>query len=157
MARYSAGRSNYGGGWSEDPVKWFRAKVQQVEEEVAMEIWQAVEDGEATMKHHIETRGTGKTWEKPWDGRDGSSPGRVASGKMVDAVGSSFNYDYSSGKVSARFGWIKPSQIEDYFGYQEGGFDHAQAGVTVEGMYALVDAYELVNQELAERIKKIGN
>jgi len=78
--------------------------------------------GAETMQHIIETSGTG------YDGRLGPTGGRVDSGNMLNSV----DYERSatrgasrlSGRVSrsARFGWIK--RYEDYFGYQNEGFNN---------------------------------
>lgn len=157
MVRYSAGRSNYGGSGSEDLVKWWRGKVADVESAMAEELEQFAEDGAFMVLENIETRGTGKTWQKPWEGREGSSPGRSHTGRMMKGVDYDFNPATKGGKTTAKFGWIKPSQIEDYFGYQEGGFDHAITGEHIEGMYAVVDAYELAKLELEERLKRTIN
>lgn len=135
-----ATRSFYDGGQG-DPVSWFRGKVARIEDGTDKALEQAVEDGAAIMKEMIETRGTGKTWSRPGpSGRTGSSPGRVDSGEMRDAVTSYFNPGTAKGNAVGQFGWR--TGRKDYFGLQEGGFQHT-SGVYVEGMYAMVDSAEL--------------
>lgn len=133
--------SSSGGGDVGNIVNWFRSKVESIEEGNSEAIRQAVEDGEETMKHMISTRGTAKS----------GKAGRIESGRMLKAVSHSFN-ETAKGNASGRFGWLRDRQ--DYFAFQEGGFEHARSGVDVEGMYALTDSYELVMRELEERVRR---
>lgn len=134
--------SSAGGGDVGSIVSWFKSKVEAVEQGNADLIQEMVQDGEATMKHLISTRGTANS----------GKAGRIDTGRMLNAVTHSFNPKTAGGNVSGRFGWLQDKQ--DYFGFQEGGFHNVRAGVDVEGMYALVDAYELVSRELQEKIRR---
>lgn len=123
----------------ESPVRWYRGKMQRIEESNEKAMHAAMDFGSQVMKELIETRGTGKTWTRPWYGREGSYPGRVHTGNMLNSV-SSWVGTGESGRTQGRFGWI--NNREDYFRFQEGGFKHNLTGEMVEGMYAVVDAYE---------------
>lgn len=142
-------RVTYEGRGGKDVVRWFRQKMERIEAGNADAIENSVEYGATVMKGLIETRGTGRQWTRPDSfGRWSSSPGRVASGTMRDSVASSFNKT-AKGNAVGRFGWLK--NREDYFRYQEGGFEHP-SGITVEGMYAMTDAYEEMRQKLEAEI-----
>ena len=120
-------------GSSKSLTAWFEESVNSAMGDVNDIVADAIEEGENITKHNIETRGTAK------------------SGKMRDAVNSQMT---KSGKRDAegKFGWI--DGYEDYYGYQEGGFDHV-GGVTVEGMYALTDAGEEVWQNVVADVKRV--
>lgn len=132
--------SSSGGGDVGSVVNWFKQIMERVEDGNSNAISQAVSDGENTMKHLIASRGTAKS----------GKAGRIETGNMHNSVTSSFNQT-ARGNAVGRFGWLK--NREDYFGFQEGGFEHARSGVDVEGMYAMVDAYELVKQELEQAVR----
>lgn len=116
--------------------------------------------GAEHMKNTVETSGTGKTWQRPHYAKDslesgrlrrGSSPGRVNTGNMRDSIG--VRFERGAKRVQAAFGWIR--NYEPYFGYQEGGFNHKQARITVPGMFALRDARRYVVQKvLPKAVKK---
>lgn len=120
---------------------WFDGLLKKHSEGVADLVEDAVERGEQITKHNIETRGTLKSGKR----------GRVVSGAMRDAVDSEVT-ERSRDRVRGKFGWIK--DFEDYFGYQELGFEH-RGGVTVDGMYALSDAAEEVFADVEEDIDRI--
>ena len=128
-------RSNYGGGSSGgDPVKWFRGKVTRIEDGIEDALKLAMEDGAEIMRSNIATRGTAKS----------GKAGRIDTGKMIGDVKSRVYPGTDKGNRVVRFGWI--DNREDYYGYQEGGFEHVNGG-EVEGMYALQDAAELAFRE----------
>lgn len=129
-----------GGGDTGAVVNWFKQITDRVEAGTSASLSQAASDGENTMKHLIATRGTAKS----------GKAGRIDTGEMYSAVTSSFNRT-GKGNAVARFGWLK--ERKDYYGFQEAGFDHVN-GVTVEGMYAMTDAYELIRKQLAEDLKR---
>lgn len=95
----------------------------------------AIEVGVAFGKNAIETRGTGKTWQRPWHGRAGSYPGRVDTGEMLREFRG--EVDIARTETTGKIGWTK-EQL-DYFIYQELGFQHL-SGEEIEGMFALRDA-----------------
>lgn len=135
-----------------DPVRWFRGKIQELEDHQEKVAREAVEYGAELMREFINTRGTGRTWERPWGGRDGSYPGRVNSETMLNAVTTRVVKD-SAGRTQAHFGWL--TVREDYFRYQEGGFKHnIKPNHNVKGMYALVDAAEAAFEYLKERLSE---
>lgn len=131
-------------------IAWYKSKMRKVEEGVddAMDV--AGELGETLGKEYISTRGTGRTWQHPWNGRDGSYPGRVDTAKMLNAFG--HRKATQGGSRQLRIGWVSGTR-EDYFYLQEGGFTHV-SGVTVEGMHALQDATDEAFQELARELKR---
>jgi hypothetical protein len=96
----------------------------------------AIETGVEFGKNAIETRGTGKTWQRPWGGRVGSFPGRVDTGEMLREFRG--EVDIGRTETVGKVGWTK-EQL-DRFLYQELGFTHNLTNEEVEGMYALRDA-----------------
>ena len=116
--------------------------------------------GRDEMVRLIETRGTGRQWNKPWRGRKSgrykqtSSPGRVDSGDMRDAVG--VRFERGAQQTNAAFGWIR--NFENYFGYQDQGFYHVKANRMVDGMFALRDARLYVTKQvLPKLVRKYKN
>lgn len=134
--------------------------------------------GEEKMKQLIETRGTGdELWGYTVRNKNGTTrfkarplpakirprsgnlkpsggQGRVNTGKMRDSVG--VRFESGGKKVISAFGWIR--NFEDYFGYQEEGFRHVQAKITVPGMFALRDARRyVVNDVLPKLVRKYEN
>lgn len=114
-----------------------------------------VDSGRDRMKALIGVRGTYNRWQTGWGsmphgtpGREGSYPGRVASGKMQDAVDS--DVQVSGKSVTGSFGWIAES--EPYFLMQEEKFKHAISGRTIEGMHALRDAGEQTDKVFSEEM-----
>lgn len=138
-------------GSSEEVVRWYRGKIKRVEETQRHVVQDAMEYGASLMREFIETRGTGRTWSRPWYGREGSYPGRVHTGGMLNAVTTRLVVD-SAGRTQGHFGWL--DQREDYFRYQEGGFQHKMAGHYVEGMYAMVDSAEEAFRYLQEELDR---
>lgn len=158
MASIKMVRPSYGGDAS-DPVKWFRGKISRLEEANEEAMKEASEVGADVMRDLIRNRGTGRTWTREYgsypngqEGRTASTPGRVASGAMVDAVSSHHNPLTKGGKMTAQFGW-RTGDRKDYFLYQEGGFEHTN-GISVDGMYALVDAAEYAFKDLQKKAKE---
>lgn len=136
-------RSNYGGGDSGgDPVRWFRQKVVRIEDGASEALEQAMEDGAESMRYHIKTRGTAKS----------GKAGRIDTGAMLNDVKAKVYPGTERGNQVGRFGWIE--NREDYYGYQEGGFEHVNGG-SVEGMYAMVDAAELAFREFQREMERV--
>lgn len=136
-------RSNYGGGDSGgDPVRWFRGKVTRIEDGVEQALQNAMEDGAEIMRNNIATRGTAKS----------GKAGRIETGKMSGDVKARVYPGTDKGNQVGRFGWI--DNREDYYGYQEGGFEHVNGG-DVEGMYALQDAAELAFREFQRAVDEV--
>lgn len=96
----------------------------------------AIGEGVDYGKNVIETRGTGKTWQKPWGGRVGSYPGRVDTGEMLEEFRG--EVDINRAETVGKLGWTR-EQL-GYFLAQELGFTHNITNEEVEGMYALRDA-----------------
>lgn len=134
--------SSAGGGDVGDMVSWFRSKIESVENGTSDAIRQFAEDGAETARHLVETRGTLKSGKQ----------GRIETGRMVNAIKSSFNPSTKNGNASGRFGWLRDRQ--DYFAFQEGGFQHSP-GVEVEGMYAMLDAYHIVRGEFEANVSDV--
>jgi hypothetical protein len=125
-------------GSSKSLTAWFEESVNSVMGDVNDIVADAIEDGALTTQINIATRGTPKSGKQ----------GRVRTGDMLDAVKSEM-IKSTPREAEGKFGWI--DEYEDYFGYQEGGFDHV-GGVTVEGMYALEDAGEEAWNNVVEEI-----
>lgn len=108
----------------------------------------AVETGVREGRQNIETRGTGKVWSRPWgpNGRTASIPGRVDTGEMRDQFKGSVSVEKSS--VVGEVGWT--GSKEDYFLYQEEGFNHWITQKWIEGMRALADAKDVAFDLLVE-------
>lgn len=128
-------------GSSKSLTAWFEEAMDNILDNVEEIVSRGVEEGEAITKLHISTRGTAKSGKK----------GRIETQKMYDAVKSEMTVS-DKREAEGKFGWI--DEYDDYFGYQEGGFDHV-GGVTVEGMYALTDASEEVWENVKDRIKAV--
>ena len=146
------------GGDGGDLVKWFRGKVDRIENGNEVIIRNAMHEGAELAKEYIATRGTGRVWQGDWSrfpnatpGRTGSIPGRSATGYMMDSITSEVT-SFGKGKIQGAFGWI--NRREDYFAYQEGGFQHAITGEFIEGMYAMYDAAAWTLDQLEKDIRE---
>lgn len=125
----------------EDLDAWFRAKVSHIENGATPLVEDAVEEGKNITRHNIETRGTAKSGKR----------GRIATGEMRDGVGASMEVS-TKDLARGKFGWEPDAPT--YARFQEPGFAHV-GGVTVEGMYALGDAYEEVILNLQHDIRDL--
>lgn len=127
-----------------------------VQQEIGDLTIELAEMGEEKMREYIQTRGTNRTWSRPWPSRKtpgrraGSGPGRIDSGDMLEAVGRKFQRGEKQSR--AVFGWTK--DFEDYFRYQEQGFVHFANGQKVAGMFALRDARRFVVSQQEGKAKK---
>lgn len=134
----------------------FHQIVATTEEGGQRVIKEAAEHGARVMRDTIEIAGTGNEWSGEFGsfphghpGRGASDPGRVASGTMLDAVGSRL-----IDKATAEFGWTQ-EQIE-YFLYQEYGWtNHNLTGNPVQGMFAMQDAFDEVKQWMDYEMRKM--
>jgi hypothetical protein len=128
---------------------WFSRIVEGVNDTAVTVVRDAVVLGEDLMQQGIEYGGTLEQWTRADRyGRWSSDPGRVASGKMLDAVESDMEVD--DNHVRGEFGWI--DNYEDYFGFQEAGFYHVRAQREVASMHALSDAAEAVFEFIDEEL-----
>lgn len=119
-----------GGSLGGEPYFKMAAELKGIIEE---ELTKAGEEGAKEGERFIrQDAGTGKTWSRPWsDGRTGSSPGRVDSGLMADAM----DFRIIRGQnVGLDVGWVRI--WEKYFGAQEGGFTNggSRTSTVVAGM-----------------------
>lgn len=129
---------------------WYRSKMAKVQDGIDEAMEDAGQMGEDLMKEYIQTRGTGRIWAYPRNGRDGSYPGRVDSGKMLRAVGHrTLN---RGGSKQLRIGWVSGTR-EDYFWLQDEGFEHPN-GMTIEGMNSLQDATEAALNDLMVNLRR---
>lgn len=117
------------------PDLWFRQKVDSIQQEARSLLAEAAQEGEQITKHHIETRGTAKSGKR----------GRIDTGTMLNEVDSAVTVDRKD-LVRSEFGWLGETPF--YARFQELGTK------TIEGMYALTDAYEEVTQNLEEDLKR---
>lgn len=122
--------------------EWLSGVFQEISEDAQESVVRASETGASEIRKGIKTRGISP------------KAGRIETGRMLDSVDSKV-LSKSKDRVAAEFGWI--DTFEDYFGYQEGGFNHWLSGKRVEGMYAVSDAakftWEELKSELAEVMK----
>lgn len=137
----------------------FEVYVDRVDNAARDALEEAVEYGEELMVDFIETRGAFKQTKRVWTstdryGRRKSSPGRVASGRMVTSVKN--RVKSVKGLAIGRFGWLDDKQ--NYFALQEQGFTHV--GITregddgkVPGMFALRDASDLAFKKLVDSLR----
>ena len=144
-----------------DIANWFRGRVANVEQAGEQVLDDARQRGAEYVRDMIRTRGSRDPWVANWDnwpnahpGRRGSAPGRVASGKMLDAVDSWISPGSTSadGKTRMAFGFTRLR--EKYFLAQEGGFEHHITGQSVGGMHAIADAAEAIRDEIASELPK---
>lgn len=124
------------------PVRWYRGKIQRIEQGQEEILNEAVELGAEMMRDMISTRGTAKSGKQ----------GRIDTGRMLKAVKVRPPKKDSGGKTQAFFGWLEDRA--DYFRYQEGGFTHFRTGQDVEGMYAQLDSAEEAFRWLKEETKR---
>lgn len=119
---------------------WFVGLVNDVDQAVDNAAEQLAEEGQEFVRNAIDTRGTGRVWKRTYTRngkrRSGSSPGRVWTGQMWNDVEDE-SFRYGKDTAVARFGWI--NRFEEYYGLQEGGFDHPITG-EVKGMEIMGDA-----------------
>jgi hypothetical protein len=135
--------------------------ISEISQEVEDFTIEAAKFGEERIKHYIMTKGTNRTWgtaERPnrwWSAKTNryrtfSTQARYDSGDMYNAVGTTIQAGPKESR--AGFGWTR--QNEDYFQYQDGGFNHYKTGQRVEGMFALRDSRRDVVNELPKLAKK---
>ena len=69
----------------------------------------ALEKGETAMKEAVATRGTGRTWSRPWGDRTGSFPGRIDTGHMQKEIRGEIT-EKTRNKVEGNLGWDDDSE-----------------------------------------------
>ena len=138
----------------------FLSNIDRTKTEVSQEVEEMTQEmadlGAERTRYYIKTRGTNRTWSGGWWSkksgryRYGSLSARYDSGDMLRAVGTQI----AAGPRQSRavFGWVR--NVEDYFGYQEGGFFNVRAKVSVPGMFALRDARKDVVNEAPKIARK---
>lgn len=129
--------------------------VQQVTE--GFDMGKLVSDAAELMQEMIAIRGTGRHWSGDfgslahgYPGRTASTPGRVASGHMVDSVG--WRVEMEGGKLVGEFGWL--TNRDPYFLFQEDGFTHNITGEHIAGMLALQDSSIQTREEFLRRLSQ---
>lgn len=75
--------------------------------------------------------------------RDGSTPGRVHTGHMLDSLGTEKTSDSRSRRTVGKVGWVQG--WEEYFRLQEEGFINPITDDPVEGMNMLVKIDEMLD------------
>lgn len=134
--------------------RWFEEKVRRLNDRVERVVDEMVEEGQDRVQTRIENSGTGQTWSRTYyrrggGPRKGSFGGRVWSGEMrADVEQETHRGDDF---IQGSFGWIH--NYEDYYGFQEGGFDHVWAGRHIKGMFAMADAADWAEVEFKRRIR----
>lgn len=140
---------------------WIVETVDEVKDQVFDGIESVVSEGADTMREVISTKGATNPWKRDWtwmqdrEGkphRFGSAPGRVHTGKMLDAVES--DVKRGATHMVAEFGWLDEGKYADYFMHQEHGFQNVMAKVTVEGMHALATAATVAETSLSNVVKR---
>ena len=113
---------------------------------------ETLEEARHEMVESIETRGTGRTWTKPWSGgtgRGASIPGRDDTGGMKgDVIGEVV--ESNAKRVRGVLGW--PEGSPEYYSLQEDGFYNWLSRENVAPMRALRDASENATDKLVAAI-----
>lgn len=131
-------RKKFSGG---DPKIWMQTAISKIESANRESMTQAISQGNQLMKEFISTRGTANSGKK----------GRIETGLMIGAVQDRVT-ERTKNVWKGSFGWL--DMQEDYFFYQNDGFNHVGSGKKVEGMYALQDAAGAVWLTLREDIER---
>lgn len=135
---------------------WFETRVRKLTDDIEELAYDVAGKGQEFMWDAIETRGTGKTWKKVHykngEARRGSSPGRDWTGHMKESAETEVTRRPDS--IVASFGWIEI--YEEYFGLQEGGFEHPN-GDDVPGMFIMADAEDFVMEYTTDQLGRILN
>lgn len=133
---------------------WFQAKVRKLNDRIEELAIDVAGEGQKFVWDAIEARGTGKTWKRTYTkrgiSRSGSTDGRVWTGDMQEDVEIEVKRDPNA--ITASFGWIK--NYQDYYGQQEGGFEHPTAG-HVKGMFAMADAKDYIMKYANDKMKVV--
>jgi len=111
---------------------WFEAKVENLNRRTFRALDESMKEGEELTQTFIATRGTSGTGKQ----------GRVDTGKMLESVG-------SDAKL------LNKDDAEGSFGFKDGPFYTVfqELGTrSIEPMYALSDAAEIVRQELEDKL-----
>lgn len=138
----------------------FGQRVAKALDGVAEAMKIAGEHGEQVIKDNIQNRHTDNQWAGNHTGRPHGHPtrteshdGRVASGRMVNAVGHWVSEMGKDGKARMAVGWTNPASREPYFMFQEiGGTQGSRPWVDVDGMFAVQDGvaetFDVMNHEI---------
>lgn len=114
---------------------WFRSKLADIEELIHDTADSAAQEGETLVKTFVENRGTAKSGKK----------GRIETGAMRDAVSGEV-IEKKIASATAEFGWL--DGLPPYAKFQE------QGTATIEGMYTLADAKDIVTASVEEQLKR---
>lgn len=128
--------------WSGDVPNKMAASVTNVPNDFLRVAADIINDitasGASDMREFISTRGTG------WNGHQG----RIDTGHMLESVNSD-SAQTEGRSVKGSYGWTQAA--EDYFYYQEAGFNHVN-GKKVPAMHALLDSFNKAREEFVSRI-----
>ena len=131
-----------------DPVEWFEALRDRIEEGNREVLEDGIEQIDKDMRRHISTRAT------PWVRENLRREGRIDTGKMIESVGHVVRSD-TKNHWSGSAGWI--GDQEDYFLTQELGGTNTFTGGRIEAMYAMRDAaaseWEVIQARIKENIE----
>ena len=116
-------------------ASWFQNKLKDIEEIIHDTADSAASEGETLVKTFVENRGTAKSGKK----------GRIETGAMRDAVSGKVT-EKKIASATAEFGWI--DGLPPYTKFQELGT------ATIEGMYTLADAKDIVTASVEEQLKR---
>lgn len=142
---------------------WFSNAVEDVQMAADVAVEAAVDAGQQSMIELIMSRGTNKTWLRPWPSangtyRSGSTDARYDTGQMVQSVDARFDgADMSAAgddTVYGEYGWLNNQQ--EYFQYQELGFTHYKSGEAIPAMNALRDSFVEAQNALKAELKRQG-
>lgn len=111
------------------------------------------------LKTHLETAPKRAQEEGQRISNECAQLGQEIMQGMVDRVDTTLmksEVKYKPAKTQrnvAKYGWVE--RVEDYFYYQDRGFDHVGGG-RVEGMFALFRSFMIVREEFRKRVKEMG-
>lgn len=122
---------------------WGNDRITESTKRIAQVVESVVQEGAMTMREITMNQGTNNEWEKDWPSRahgrkSGSTKARYDTGEMLNSIQSTMT-DVSPTHVSGEFGWLYNQQ--DYFIYQDRGFNHYRKHEWIYGMEALGSAF----------------
>lgn len=120
--------------------------------------WRGFKEHIENAPQRVQKRAAEIVEETVKDGADKMQRNIVRSGR-VDTTLMYRSVSYTSPKSSyfyGRFGWgLNGNPYEDYFWYQEQGFNHVN-GMRVEGMHAMYGAFLEVREDFYRKVERLA-